>query len=31
MGAGNTPLLDRVSCSMLVACSAPAEEAQAAA
>jgi nucleotide-binding universal stress UspA family protein len=31
MGAGNTPLLDRVSCSILVACSSPAEQAQAAA
>jgi hypothetical protein len=31
MGAGNTPLLDRVSCSILVACSSAAEEEQAAA
>lgn len=28
MGAGNTPLLDRVSCSILVACSSAAEEKQ---
>ena len=28
MGAGNTPLLDRVSCSILVACSTPEEQRQ---
>jgi nucleotide-binding universal stress UspA family protein len=31
MGAGNTPLLDRVSCSILVACSSAQEQQQAAA
>jgi nucleotide-binding universal stress UspA family protein len=31
MGAGNTPLLDRVSCSILVACSSVAEQKQEAA
>jgi hypothetical protein len=31
MGAGNTPLLDRISCSILVACSSVQEQQQAAA